>query len=375
MALLGPRLRAQIIKELLCIVRDPRSRIVLIMPPLMQLLIFSFAATLEVRNVEVALYDRDGGRWAQELAARLARSSFIARLRPVHSPAELRELIDTQVAIAALDIPERFSRDLGSGIPATIQLVVDGRRANAGQVAAGYVQAIVSDLGADVAITTAATAAAGPAEVAATRHWFNPNLEYRWYVVPSLSGILTTILALIITALSIARERELGTFDQLLVSPTTPTEIIIAKTVPAVLIATLIGLVMVVLGILVFRIPFTGSLLMLVPCMTLYILSVVGIGLAISTVCATQQQAILGAFATAVPMVLLSGFATPVENMPRALQWVAQLVPLTHFLPILQGSFLKSLPAHLILMHAWPIMAISLTTLILARLSVRFRLN
>jgi len=375
MALLSPRLRAQIMKELLCIVRDPRSRIVLVVPPLMQLLIFSFAATLEVRNVEVALYDRDGGSVAQELGARLAAASFITRLRPVHSPGELRALIDTQVAIAALVIPENFSRDLSRGRSATIELIVDGRRANAGQVAAGYVQSIVSGLGAEVATTTVATAAAGPAEVAVTRHWFNPNLEYRWYIVPSLAGTLTTFLALIITALSIARERELGTFDQLLVSPTTPSEIIIAKSVPAVLIGTLMGLVMIVVGIVVFGIPFTGSFLLLIPCLTLYILSVVGIGLAISTVCATQQQAILGAFATGVPMILLSGFATPVENMPAALQWVAQLIPLTHFLPILQGSFLKSLPADLILMHAWPIMVISLATLTLARLSVRFRLQ
>ncbi len=370
MALLSPRLRAQIMKELLCIVRDPRSRIVLVLPPLMQLLIFSFAATLEVRNVDVAIYDRDGGRWAQELSARLSAAAFITRLRPVHSPSELRELIDTRAAIAAIDIPERFSRDLGSGAPATIELIVDGRRANAGQVAAGYVQAIVSGLGAEVATTTV-----GRAEIAVTRHWFNPNLEYRWYIVPSLAGTLTTFLALIITALSIARERELGTFDQLLVSPTTAIEIIIAKTVPAVLIGTIMGLLMIVVGILVFRIPFTGSFLLLVPCLTLYILSVVGIGLAISTVCATQQQAILGAFATGVPMVLLSGFATPVENMPLALQWVAQLIPLTHFLPILQGSFLKSLPAGLILAHAWPILVISLATLTLARLSVRLRLQ
>ncbi len=144
---------------------------------------------------------------------------------------------------------------------------------------------------------------------------------------------------------------------------------------PAVLIGTLMGLMMILVGILVFRIPFTGSFLLLVPCLTLYILSVVGIGLAISTVCATQQQAILGAFATGVPMVILSGFATPVENMPVALQWVSQLIPLTHFLPILQGSFLKALPADLILAHAWPIMVISLATLTLAGLCVRFRLQ
>lgn len=370
MALPAPRLRAQIMKELLCILRDPRSRIVLVVPPLMQLLVFSFAATLEVRNVDLALYDRDGGYWAQELGARLAAASFVARMRVVHSPAELRGLLDRREAIAALTIPERFSRDLTAGTPAVVELIVDGRRANAGQVAAGYVQSIVNTLGAEIAPPPS-----GPRELAATRHWFNPNLEYRWYIVPSLAGTLTTFLALIITALSIARERELGTFDQLLVSPTTPVEIIIAKTVPALLIGTVMGMVMILVGILIFGIPFTGSFLLLVACLSLYILSVVGIGLAISTLCATQQQAILGAFAAGVPMILLSGFATPVENMPAALQGVAQLIPLTHFLPILQGSFLKSLPAGLILAHAWPILAISAATLTLAGLCVRFRLR
>jgi ABC-2 type transport system permease protein len=378
MVLLSPRLRAQIIKELLCILRDPRSRIVLIVPPLIQLLLFSFAATLDVRHVAIALYDRDGGRWSQELTAHIAAARFVSRIHTVTDPAQLRALIEQGTVIAGIDIPEHFSQTLAAGQHATIQVLIDGRRANAGQVTSGYLGRIADDLGVEVnAITTpAASGASGDAaEFSVTRHWFNPNLEYQWYIVPSLAGTLTTFIALILTALSIARERELGTFDQLLVSPTTPIEIIIAKTVPAVLICTALGLMMITIGIVVFRIPFTGSFPLLAAAMTLYILSVVGIGLAISTVCATQQQAILGAFAAGVPMILLSGFATPVENMPVVLQWVAQAIPLQHVLPILQGSFLKALPFMVVVGHAWPIGLIALVTLALAGWCVRMRLQ
>ena len=207
------------------------------------------------------------------------------------------------------------------------------------------------------------------------RHWFNPNLIYRWFIVPSLAGILTMFTALVITSLSIAREREMGTFDQLLVSPTTPTEIIIAKAVPALVIGTLMGNVMVAAGVFAFRIPFTGSYALLLLTMLLFIFSVVGIGLMISSVCATQQQAILGAFALGVPMILISGFATPVENMPAVLQWLSELVPLRHFLVIVQGTFLKALPPGDVFSHLWPMALIAVVSLCAATIFVRSKLQ
>ncbi len=368
-ALINSRLRAQIAKEFLSILRDPRSRLIVFVPPLMQLLIFTFATTLEVRNAEIAVYDRDAGQWSQELVARVGAADFISRLHTVHSRDELRELIDGRKVIAGLDMGPNFSRDIAAGGTGTAQVIVDGRRSNAGQITVGYLNAIAADVG------TTARKESQRASPVVVRHWFNPNLIYRWFVVPALSGILVFFSALMITSLSIARERELGTFDQLLVSPTTTPEIIVAKTVPAVAIGAVLGLMMIGAAAFLFGVPFTGSFLLLLPSLLLFILSVVGIGLMISAVSATQQQAILGAFAIGVPAVLMSGFATPVENMPLVLQWMAQGIPLTHFLIIVEGTFLKAMTASDIIANTWPLAVIALVTLSMATVFVRGRLQ
>lgn len=367
--LINGRLRAQIVKELLSILRDPRSRIIVFAPPLLQLLVFTFATTLEVRNANIAVYNQDAGRWSYEMEARVGAADFVNKVYTVHSRDELRRLLDQRKVIAALDMGPDFSRDIAAGGTGTMQVIVDGRRSNAGQITVGYLNAIAAEVG---AMARKEPSRASPVVV---RHWFNPNLIYRWFVVPGLSGILVFFSALMITALSIARERELGTFDQLLVSPTTTLEIIIAKTVPALAIGTGLGLMMIAAAVFLFGVPFTGSFWLLLPSLLLFILSVVGIGLMISAVSATQQQAIMGAFAIGVPAVLMSGFATPVENMPLVLQWLAQGIPLTHFLVIVEGTFLKAMPAADILVHTWPLAVIALVSLTLATLLVRSRLQ
>ncbi|NDP37819.1 MAG: ABC transporter permease [Rhodoferax sp.] len=363
------RLRAQIVKEMLSILRDPRSRLIVFVPPLMQLLIFTFAATLEVRNADIAVYNHDAGHWSYEMVARVGAADFVSEVRTVHSPDELRGLIDRRKVIAALVFPPDFSRDIAAGDTATVQVIVDGRRSNAGQITVGYLNVIAADV---AAAARRDTRNVSPVVV---RHWFNPNLIYRWFVVPALSGILVFFSALMITALSIARERELGTFDQLLVSPTTTLEIIVAKTVPALAIGAVLGLMMIAAATFLFGVPFQGSFWLLLPSLLLFTLSVVGIGLMISSVSATQQQAILGAFAIGVPAVLMSGFATPVENMPLVLQWMAQAIPLTHFLVIVEGTFLKAMPASDILANTWPLAVIALVTLTMATVMVRSRLQ
>lgn len=363
------RLRAQIVKELLSILRDPRSRIIVFLPPLMQLLIFTFATTLEVRNADIAVYDRDAGYWSHELVARVGAADFINKIHTVHSPEELRGLIDRRAVIAGLNIGPDFSRDIAAGGTGTVQVIVDGRRSNAGQITVGYLNTIAASVGAAVKRDTS------NATPVVVRHWFNPNLIYRWFVVPALSGILVFFSALMITSLSISRERELGTFDQLLVSPTTTLEIIVAKTMPALAIGAVLGLMMIAAAAFVFSVPFEGSFLLLLPSLLLFILSVVGIGLMVSSVSATQQQAILGAFAIGVPAVLMSGFATPVENMPTILQWLAEAIPLKHFLVIVEGTFLKAMPASDIIANTWPLAVIALVTLTMATVFVRSRLQ
>ena len=363
------RLRAQMVKELLSILRDPRSRLVVFLPPLMQLFIFAFATTLEVRNADIAVHDRDAGRWSHEFVARVAAADFVNEVHTVHSRDELRALIDERRVIAAIDMGPDFSRDIAAGRPATVQVIVDGRRSNAGQITVAYLNTIAADVGA------AARRDTRDATPIVVRNWFNPNLIYRWFVVPALSGILVFFSGLMITALSIARERELGTFDQLLVSPTTTTEIIIAKAVPALAIGTVLGLLMIAAATFGFGVPLEGSFWLLLPSLELFILSVVGIGLMISSVCATQQQAILGTFAIGVPAVLMSGFATPVENMPTVLQWMAQGIPLTHFLILVEGTFLKAMPLSDIIANTWPLAVIALVTLSMAVIFVRSRLQ
>ena len=370
MRILSPRLRAQIIKELLCVLRDPKTRIAMIVPPMLQLLIFSFANTLEVRNVDLAVYNRDRGRGGYELVARVGAASFVHQLKSVHSPAELQGMIERREVLAAIDIPENFSRDLAQGHKAHAQVIIDGRKANSGQVLFGYLSTIAGACGADLTGNPAATG-----ESAVVRHWFNPNLIYQWFVVPSLGGILVMFTTLMVTALSIARERELGTFDQLLVSPCTPVEIIAAKMTPALLICSVMGSVMVAAGIFGFGIRFTGSFPLLIVCLTIFVLSIVGVGLMISAICSTQQQAILGTFAFGVPVILMSGFATPVENMPAVLQWLSNAIPLKYYLVILQGSFLKALPVSELIANAWPMAVIALVTLTSATLFVKGRLE
>ena len=363
------RLQAQIVKELLCVLRDPKSRFVLVVPPLIQLFVFAFAATLEIRNIDIALMNRDAGGASVELVQQLASSDLIRHIHPAANEQEIARLIDAQEVIAAVVINDSFSRDIAAGKSGTAQLIIDGRRANAGQITLAYLQNIATNVGVTL------KSGSGGGEAVQVRHWFNPNLIYRWFVVPGLSGILTTFIAMLLTALSIAREREFGTFDQLLVSPCTPTEIIIAKMVPAFLISVLLACAMMAAAVFGFGIPFTGSLPLLLLCLMLFVLSLIGIGLMISSFCATQQQAIMGTFSFVVPTVLLSGFATPVSNMPVFLQWIAEAVPLKHFLIIIHGCFLKALPPGEIIANAWPLLVIAVITLGLAVRFVRSRLQ
>lgn len=227
------RLYTLIVKELLAVLRDPKGRAILIGPPIVQLLVFSYAATLEVRNVDVMILNRDSGHWGQELIERIDGSPTFRKIEIAGSQAEVRVAIDNQTAIAAVEIGPDFSRNIEAGAPADLQVVLDGRRSNASQIVAGY----LSQIGAALAAETPAGKRAG-ADIVSTvpRNWFNPNLTYQWFMVPNLIASIALLIGLIVTALSIARERELGTFDQLMVSPLRIHEILIGKLIPPMMI-------------------------------------------------------------------------------------------------------------------------------------------
>lgn len=366
------RILALIYKEFLAILRDPKSRMMLIMPPLLQLFIFAYAATLDVKNVPIAFLNNDRGVQSFELIERFQGSPTFNEVLILSSVNEIEPIIDNQKAVMVIHIDEQFSRNLKAQKPADIQLILDGRKSNTAQIVQGYAGRIIDNYSRELSdqLDVSKTST-----VLFTRNWFNPNLLYPWFNLPNLSGILTLLIGLTVTALSIARERELGTFDQLLVSPLLPIEILIGKTVPAVVIGMVEGSVIIFSAIFIFGVPFIGSLLLLYISLFAFILSIVGVGLFISSLSNTQQQAILGSFIFMTPAVLLSGYATPVENMPEWLQYITLINPLRYYLVIAKGLFLKDMPAKIVWENIWPICLIACCTLTGATLFFRKKIS
>lgn len=357
------RISALIVKELLTLFRDPKSRFLLLGPPFLQLFIFAFAATLEVKNVSLVIYNQDHGHHGYEIIQRFSGSPTFSNISFVDNESKFAPAIDEQKAIAAIHIPQNFSRDIEAGNQANIQLILDGRRSNAAQIVNGYITQIITSYGQEQ-LTFQTTLS--PVAVIVSRNWFNENLLYLWFTVPSLVGILAALIALMVTSLSVARERELGTFDQLLVSPLMPYEILIGKTVPAILIGLFEGLLIFIVSQTVLGVPFTGSFILLVLAIFAFVMSTVGIGLFISSISKTQQQAILGAFIFLVPAVTLSGYASPIENMPDWLQKIIFINPVKHFLITVKGLFLKDMGYMDVWANSWPLLIIGMFTLTLA---------
>jgi ABC-2 type transport system permease protein len=354
------RLIALIVKELLSVWRDKKSRFVLVVPPLVQLFVFSYAATYDVTNIRIAVFNQDAGAPSHDLIARFEDAPDFARVLHLGSEAGIAQVIDSKEAVLVVHLGPGFSRDLLAGAPARAQLILDGRGSNTAQVVMGYATTIINNFNRDWAGDHGVPVLPAPL---IERAWFNPNLMSLWVVVPGLVGILTQVVALVVTALSVARERELGTFDQLLVTPLRPWEILVGKIVPALLIGLAEGTVIVVAALFWFRVPLVGSLLLLYASLFVFLLSIIGVGLFISALSGTQQQAILGAFLFLVPAIILSGFATPIDNMPEFIQALTLGNPMRHFLTIVQGIFLKDLPAELVFARIWPMAVIGFVTL------------
>lgn len=369
------RLRAMIIKEIWSILRDPRARLILIAPPLMQLFIFGFASTMEVNNIRVGVLDLDHGQWSREIVERLEGSPNVKQVVPLASDDDLRRAIDTQQVIVALRFDQRFSADVSAGRGGVIGAVYDGRRSNAAQIVSGYVERIVGEVGASVPRPGGRMLISGTGGGSVVTHWFNPNLHFLWFVMPSLIAIIAAVSSLSVVAQSVARERELGTFDQLMVSPLRTHEILIGKMVPPMLIGLANVTLFVILVPTVFGVPLTGSLPLFYFALLFYLLALTGIGMLISSVSATQQQGFLGMFAVTVPMIILSGYASPIDNMPPWLQAVTALNPARWFVSIAEGVFLKAMPWGVILSNTWPIMLIAAATMMAASALFRSRLE
>lgn len=365
------RILALMAKEFLALLKDKRSRFVLIGPPLVQMLVFGYAATFDLRHVPYALLAEDSGAPARDLAAALRGSPSFSEVARLSHEREIAPLIDAKGALMVVRIGPRFSAELLSGQTATLQVVVDGRNSNTALLVVNYVRGIVERFNREWA--GAHGGRLPPAHVE-TRAWFNPNLESRWFFLPGIVGMLTLLVTLLVTSLSVAREREQGTFDQLLVTPMRPVEILLGKALPGFIVGVAEATVIMAVTVFWFGVPLLGSLFTLYVGVLLFLLSAVGVGLMISAFAATQQQGLLGAFFFLVPAVILSGFATPIANMPPLVQQLTLVNPLRYFLVVLRGVFLEGTPFALLIPQLWPMAVIGVAALAIAGWLFRHRM-
>jgi len=365
------RIITLIIKELLSVWRDKKSRMILIVPPIMQLLVYSYAATLEVNNVSIGIINEDNGIISRHIEDRFYGSKTFSQIYHLNN-AEAKNFIDTQKGLLIVHFKQDFTKKILAKKSGNIQVIIDGRKSNSAQIVMGYVSQIISQFNLDYMNQNNMPK---QGSIIISRYWFNPNLEYKWFMVPALLATISLIMGMVVTGLSVARERELGTFDQLLVSPIQPWEILIGKTVPGLIIGITEATFLFLIIIFILKIPFTGSIFLLYISLFVFLLSVLGFGLFISSIAKTQQQAILGSFIFMAPAMLLSGFATPIENMPGWLQPITLINPLRYFLFIIRGLFLKDIPKEVIMANLWPLLAISLVTLTGAALLFKRRLE
>ena len=365
------RILALMIKEFLALLKDKKSRFVLIGPPIIQLFVFGYAATFDLHHVPYAVYNEDGGAVSRELVARFAATKTFDRIAVIHRADRIRPLIDDQRVRFVLRIGPAFSRDLVLGRPAPVQLIVDGRNSNSALIMLNYAASIVQRFNAGLLQRIGGT---GPPAYLEVRAWFNPNLLSQWFLVPGIAGLITMIVTLLVIALTVAREREQGTFDQLLVTPMRPFEILIGKALPGFVIGTAEASLIIAVAVFWFDVPLLGSLVTLYTGLALFLLSAVGIGLMISSLSVTQQQGFLGAFLFMVPAVLLSGFATPIENMPPVVQALTYIDPIRYFMVILRGVFLEGTPFSLLIPQFWPLALIGTSCMALAAWLFRHRM-
>ncbi|MDR3177507.1 MAG: ABC transporter permease [Campylobacteraceae bacterium] len=328
------KLFALIKKEFLSIKSDRKSLFIIIVPPLLQIFVFSFAATTEVKYVDLAIFDRDGTSQSRELIQQLKGSSYVRNLISMQNYQEAKKMVDMKEIIGFIVIPDDFTENLGTE-NSKIQLILDGRRSNTAQIVEGYVSQTLMKF-------QAKDGGQSPLEIYA-RYLYNQNLTNFWWIVPNLFGSITMMLVVILSALSITREKELGTLEQILVSPLNSFEVLFGKLIPGFLVSTVMSTVILMLAFFYFEVPFHGSLVILYLGVTIFLFTISGVGLFISSVCKTQQQAILGTFLFLLPSFLLSGFSSPIENMPLWLQPVSDLIPLKYYIVLIKGVFLKNI--------------------------------
>ncbi len=335
-----------LLKEFLQMKRDKSARFRLLVPPIIQMLLFGYAATFEVFNVSTAVLDLDHSQESRALTDAFVHSSRFRIAVPTATERGVRDAVERSDAQVGIVIPAGFAELLRKGRTAPVQALVDGTNSNTALIALGYVGQIAGGFGQDYARNLAERTgrAQGRPMINVSleeRYWYNPNLNSRWFFVPGVIGTLALITIVNLTAFAIVREREVGTLEQILVTPIRPVEFIIGKTLPFFLIGLMEVSIVAGVGMLWFHVPFRGNPLVLLAGTCLFLLAALAIGLLISTVCTTQQQAFSSNFFVLNPMFILSGFSFPIASMPPALQWLTYADPLRYYLVIIRATFLK----------------------------------
>jgi len=365
------RVLALIKKEFLAILKDPKGRFIIIGPPIIQLLVYGYAATFDLNHVRFSVYNEDQGPASRAVIEHFKGSPVFEETREITRLDQIPGAIDSQETLLVLHIGPRFSEELLRGGSTAVQVIIDGRNSNTALIALNYARSIITRFTTDWIRDHGGPS---PPVRIETRAWFNPNLESRWFIIPGVVGILTLVVTLLVTALSVAREREQGTFDQLLVTPLRPIDILVAKSAPAFIIGFIEATFIIAVAVLWFDVPLRGDIVTLYIGLAVFLLSSVGVGLMISSLSVTQQQGLLGAFLFLVPAIILSGFATPIANMPPFVQYLTYLNPLRYFMIILRETFLQGSPWTVLLHQFWPMAAIGVSSLAAAGFLFRRRM-
>jgi ABC-2 type transport system permease protein len=320
-------------KEFRQTLREPRMRLMVIMPPVMQLLVFGFAVNLDVENTRIAWMDMDRTPESRELRANFDASIYFQIVKEPESEDDVKSVLDRGEVAGVVRILPGFAKDLNRGKPTSVQVLIDGTNSNNASIITGYASRIISSYG--------IPKGAVPPVEARTRVWFNPELKSRYYFIPGVLMNIVALITLMLTAMAIVREKEIGTMEQLLVTPIRPMELIAGKTLPFVAIGLFDVFLAASVALLVFHVPFRGSVFTLVGASIVFLMTTLGAGLFISTISQTQQQALMSSFFFFMPTFMLSGFSFPIRNMPEMVQWLTLLNPQRHFIEILRGIFLK----------------------------------
>ncbi|PYV04651.1 MAG: ABC transporter permease [Acidobacteria bacterium] len=360
------RVREIIKKEFYQTLRDPRMRVLLVLPPIIQLIVFGYAVNLDIETSSMAWVDQDLTPRSRELLAEFQGSHrFLLKAVPAREK-EIQYLLDRGEVQIVVRVLPGFARDIERGNPVSVQVLLDGTNSNTASILASYAQQVVSGYGRKVLAgheglrlaaltesTGAPVAADLPVLTAQSRVWFNPSLKSRYYFVPGVVVNIIALVTIMLTAMSIVREKEIGTMEQLMVSPIRPIELMLGKLLPFAVIGLVDVAVVTTAALAVFRVPFRGNALLLLGSAVLFLLTTLGAGLFISTVSQTQQQAVMSSFFFFMPAFMLSGFTFPIRNMPVPVQYLTYADPLRYFIEIVRGVFLKGTGSDIL----WPQMA------------------